>query len=82
MTGLTPNGDGFNDIYFIRGLEKYRSNEFKVFNRWGNVVYEKTNYNQDWRGQNTDGEALPDGTYFVIFTSGSFAFETYVDLRR
>ena len=82
MTGLTPNGDGFNDVYFIRGLEKYRSNEFKVFNRWGNVVYEKTNYNQDWRGQNTDGESLPDGTYFVIFTSGSFAFETYVDLRR
>ncbi|MFN6378137.1 MAG: choice-of-anchor L domain-containing protein [Flavobacteriales bacterium] len=82
MTGLTPNGDGFNDIYFIRGLEKYRNNDFKVFNRWGNVVYEKTNYNQDWRGQNSDGEELPDGTYFIIFTSGSFAFETYVDLRR
>ncbi len=82
MTGLTPNGDGFNDIYFIRGLEKYRSNDFKVFNRWGNVVYEKTNYNQDWRGQNSNGEELPDGTYFIIFTSGGFAFETYVDLRR
>ena len=82
MTGLTPNGDGFNDIYFIRGLEKYRNNDFKVFNRWGNIVYEKTNYNQDWRGQNSDGEELPDGTYFIIFSSGSFAFETYVDLRR
>lgn len=82
MTGLTPNGDGFNDIYFIRGLEKYRSNEFKVFNRWGNIVYEKSNYNQNWAGQNSDGEPLPDGTYFVIFTSGGFSFETYVDVRR
>lgn len=82
MNGLTPNGDGFNDIYVIRGIEKYRSNEFKVFNRWGNVVYEKTNYVADWAGQNADNEPLPDGTYFVIFTSGSFSFETYVDVRR
>jgi gliding motility-associated-like protein len=82
MTGLTPNGDGFNDAYVIRGIEKYRSNTFKVFNRWGNVVYEKTNYTADWVGQNTDNEPLPDGTYFVIFTSGAFSFETYVDVRR
>lgn len=82
MTGLTPNGDGFNDAYVIRGIEKYRSNTFKVFNRWGNVVYEKTNYTADWVGQNSDNEPLPDGTYFVIFTSGAFSFETYVDVRR
>lgn len=81
-TGITPNGDNLNDTYFIQGLEKYRKNEFKVFNRWGNLVYEKTNYNQDWHGQNSDGENLPDGTYFVIFTSGNVSFNTYVDLRR
>ncbi|MFY8138673.1 MAG: choice-of-anchor L domain-containing protein [Flavobacteriales bacterium] len=81
-TGLTPNGDGFNDAYVIQGLEKYQKNEFKVFNRWGNVVYEKNNYNQDWKGQNSDGDQLPDGTYFVIFTSGNVSFNTYVDLRR
>ncbi len=81
-TGITPNGDGFNDVYFIKGIEKYRSNEFKVFNRWGNLVYEKKNYNQNWFGQNSDNETLPDGTYFVIFTSGNVSFNTYVDLRR
>lgn len=81
-TGLTPNDDGFNDVYFIQGLAKYANNEFKVFNRWGNLVYEKTNYNQDWYGQNSDNEKLPDGTYFVVFTSGNTSFSTYVDLRR
>lgn len=81
-TGLTPNGDNFNDVYFIKGIEKYRSNEFKVFNRWGNLVYEKKNYYQNWFGQNSDNEPLPDGTYFVIFESGNVSFNTYVDLRR
>jgi gliding motility-associated-like protein len=81
-TGLTPNDDGFNDVYFIQGLGGYAKNEFKVFNRWGNLVYEKTNYDQDWRGQNSDNEELPDGTYFVVFTSGNTSFNTYVDLRR
>jgi gliding motility-associated-like protein len=81
-TGLTPNDDGFNDVYFIQGLGAYAKNEFKVFNRWGNLVYEKTNYDQDWRGQNSDNEELPDGTYFVVFTSGNTSFNTYVDLRR
>lgn len=81
-TGITPNNDNFNDVYVIQGIEKYRKNEFKVFNRWGNLVYEKSNYNQDWHGQNSDGEELPNGTYFVIFTSGKVSFNTYVDLRR
>ncbi|MGB1031190.1 MAG: gliding motility-associated C-terminal domain-containing protein, partial [Flavobacteriales bacterium] len=81
-TGLSPNGDGANDTYVILGIDQYPSNDFKVFNRWGNLVYEKTNYNNEWAGTNTDGEELPDGTYYVIFTASEREFATYVDLRR
>lgn len=81
-TGLSPNGDGFNDTYVILGVLRHPKNTFKVFNRWGNLVYEKSNYANEWYGQNKNGESLADGTYFVIFETGSREFNTYVDLRR
>jgi len=81
-TGLSPNGDGFNDTYVIRGVLRNPKNTFKVFNRWGNLVYERSNYANEWFGQTSDGESLADGTYFVIFETGSKEFNTYVDLRR
>jgi gliding motility-associated-like protein len=81
-TGLSPNGDGANDNYVIIGVASFPNNTFKVFNRWGNIVYEKSSYLNDWHGQNNNGEALSDGTYFVVFVAGDREFNTYVDLRR
>jgi len=81
-TGLSPNGDGFNDGYIILGLDGYPVNTFKVFNRWGNLVYEKNNYANEWGGTNDDGDDLPAGTYYVIFEASGRNFNTYVDLRR
>lgn len=81
-TGLSPNGDTYNDTYYIPGAYLCRGSLFKVFNRWGNLVYEKDNYDNDWYGQTTDGDVLADGTYFVIFEGCDKKLSTYVDLRR
>jgi gliding motility-associated-like protein len=81
-TGLSPNGDGLNDFYVIPGVLKCEASDFKVFNRWGNVVFESTDYHNEWYGQSKDGGILADGTYFVIFTCDAEEFNTYVDLRR
>jgi len=81
-TALSPNGDNFNDTYVIDGVQDCPDNQFKVFNRWGNLVYEKDSYLNDWFGQDMDGNTLSDGTYFVIFEGCGAKFNTYVDLRR
>jgi len=81
-TALSPNGDGFNDTYVIDGVQDCPDNQFKVFNRWGNLVYEKDSYLNEWYGQDMDGNTLSDGTYFVIFEGCGSEFNTYVDLRR
>lgn len=83
-TGFTPNGDGANDFYVVRGLEAYPQNQIVIFNRWGNVVYDRINYRNDWAGENMTGEVLPNGTYFVIVTIPSIdvTLQNYVDLRR
>jgi gliding motility-associated-like protein len=80
--GVTPNNDGQNDYYVIRGIDGKMQSDFKVFNRWGNLVYSKTNYDNTWKGQSDGGDDLPNGTYFVVFVTGNKEFNTYVDLRR
>src|SRR5690606_17875985 len=60
--GFTPNGDGLNDRFVIRGLEFYPENRLLIFNRWGNEVYNVTAYQNDW-----DGASLGEGTYYYIF---------------
>ena len=68
---FTPNDDGFNDVFTINGgLSRFKNNKLKIYNRWGNLVYEKTNYQNDWDGIATTGfsingsKKLPSGTYF------------------
>jgi gliding motility-associated-like protein len=72
---FTPNGDGDNDRYLIRGLERYPGNNFIVYNRWGNKVYEKTEYYDDWDGMANVRSAignkkLPVGVYYYILNYG------------
>jgi gliding motility-associated-like protein len=85
--GFSPNGDGTNDGFVIHGIEAYPNNDLVIFNRWGNVVYEVSNYQNEWFGENTAGEPLPDGTYFAIlkvYASDErvITLKGYVDLRR
>lgn len=55
---ITPNGDGVNDAFVVAGIERH-ANHLRIFNRWGQVVYETDNYRNTWRG----GE-VSDGTYY------------------
>ena len=83
--GVSPNGDGFNDALIVRGLEDYPQNKLIVFNRWGNEVYEESNYRNSspWFGVNNSGEAIPEGTYFVVVElEGADALRGYLELRR
>lgn len=61
---FSPNSDGINDFFIIDKLDNihYLIRELKVFNRWGDVVYYKENYFNEWNGTN-----LSDGTYFYTF---------------
>jgi gliding motility-associated-like protein len=54
---FSPNGDGANDVFYPRGTGVYSIKTFRVFNRWGEVVYEKTNFNAN------DASAGWDGTF-------------------
>ena len=69
-TLFTPNGDGKNDVFEIRGLQQYAENELVIINRWGNEVYRQKNYQNNWKG-----DGLNEGTYYYLLrirkTNGS-----------
>ncbi|QKJ28732.1 gliding motility-associated C-terminal domain-containing protein [Mucilaginibacter mali] len=58
---FTPNGDGVNDTFEIPGLSDYPDNVIDIFNRWGNSIYHKSGYLNDWTGN-----GLNEGTYFYV----------------
>ena len=67
---ISPNDDGKNDVLEFSGLEKFGENSLRVFNRWGDQVYSKVNYQQDEeRFDGTkNGRKLPAGNYFYVLS--------------
>jgi len=63
---LTPDYNGENDTWTIRNIDAYERATVHIFNRWGKEVYRKQGYANDWDGRNSNGDILPDGTYYYI----------------
>lgn len=72
---ISPNGDGINDAFHIKGIDQYPDNKVEIYNRWGVKVFDTKSYNEsdnmfrgysDGRATINRGEKLPTGTYFYI----------------
>ncbi|WP_298329086.1 gliding motility-associated C-terminal domain-containing protein [uncultured Dokdonia sp.] len=69
---ISPNGDGVNETFVIQGLQNYPNNVLRIYNRWGNVVFEEANYQNNFDGTSNGratverGEKLPVGTYYYL----------------
>ncbi|MEY4969283.1 MAG: hypothetical protein RLZZ261_1054 [Bacteroidota bacterium] len=66
---LTPNGDGQNDVFNVRGIMSYTTlRTVTIMNRYGKVVYRNENYDnaQPWTGTDMSGSKLADGVYFYV----------------
>ena len=65
---FTPNGDKLNDVWEIENIDNFPDNVVRVFNRWGNVVYEKGGYTNatGWNGTTSSGGELPVAVYYFV----------------
>jgi gliding motility-associated-like protein len=64
---ISPNGDKFNEFFYIHCLEDYAENTLEIYNRWGHLVYTIANYNNTWNGKDQGGAIdLPEGGYFFV----------------
>ena len=89
---FTPNGDGIND-YFVINKPFNTTIQLEVFNRWGNLVYKLSDYQNTWDGRgnqpgNILGDDLTDGTYQYVVNAlnnidgSARRFVGYITLKR
>jgi len=64
---ITPNSDGANDFFAIENLPE--NTEVIILNRWGNVVFSSTNYQNNCNGEDNSGTTLLDGVYTYKYTT-------------
>jgi gliding motility-associated-like protein len=67
---FSPNGDGINDVFYIRGSGITGINYFRIFNRWGQLVFERKNAplntpSAGWNGT-LNGVLLPPDAYVYM----------------
>jgi gliding motility-associated-like protein len=64
---FTPNGDGSNDVFFLKTSNLTEITAL-IFDRWGNKVYDLTSStgNIAWDGKNLEGKECAAGTYFYV----------------
>ena len=84
---FSPNDDGYGDEFFIPNLYKYPNNTIKIFNRWGQEVFQASPYNGDWNGMAQSGLGsgpLPVSTYYYVLDlgDGSEPRVGFIYLRR
>ncbi len=79
---VTPNGDGKNDFFHLQSLDEATCS-LQIFNRWGQLIYENSDYQNEWNGQNSKGDELKDDTYFyIILIDDSISYNGYVVLKK
>ncbi|MFM2156661.1 MAG: hypothetical protein RL516_1410 [Bacteroidota bacterium] len=87
--GFSPNNDGVNDYFNIKGIEDFDGNVIFIYNRWGNLVFKQKNYDNKWDGKcNANGtlmgQDLPEGTYYFLIDLNNEGkpLNGYVVLKR
>ncbi len=71
---FTPNGDGLNDSYKAGHSCLLTEYHLRIFNRWGEVVFETKNAETPWRGFSPNGQTQPIGVYHYTL---EYSWEVY-----
>ncbi len=79
---FSPNGDGVNDAFQVFGDHCARGDFLKIYNRWGEVVFEtQAPFAEFWDGLQPDKRA-PQGVYTYIMKAGGTMHRGYLTLFR
>lgn len=75
---ITPNGDNINEYFIIKNIIQYPEATVTILNRWGNILYETENYQNNW-----SGTELSDGVYFYsVILNGEINIHGFFHLIR
>ena len=89
---FTPNDDKQNDVFKATTIKFISSINLKIFNRWGDIIFESADPRFNWDGKNKNGTDVAEGTYFYTCnvienrvngpTPTATPLSGYIELRR
>ena len=84
-SGITPNGDGNNDIFTIDNITEFPNNHLFIYNRWGKLLYDKTGYDnvtKAWPG-NDDSDLISTTYFYILYLGdGSGPIKGWIELLK
>jgi gliding motility-associated-like protein len=76
-TAFTPNGDNLNDLFRVPPSVKYKLESFKIYNRWGEIIFSTTDITKGWDGTYKRIQQQPGAyTYVIVIESISTGRKT------
>ena len=75
---FSPNGDGANDVLFVRG-NAVAELDFRVYNRWGQKVFESHDVNHGWDGT-FNGKQL-NSEVFVYYVHATTKYGEVIEIK-
>ena len=82
FSGITPNGDGVDDQWEIRGLNQYDRVGVQIFTNRGVIVWQSEQYENNWEGTDDDGNPLIEGIYYYIVTRPEEVDKGWIHILR
>ncbi|MFD0793702.1 gliding motility-associated C-terminal domain-containing protein [Mucilaginibacter litoreus] len=80
---FTPNGDGVNDTWTIRYIDRLPDNQVYIYSRQGSLIRNFRNYSNTWDGTGSNGQPLPAGVYYyVIYLDKNTRQSGYITIIR
>lgn len=68
---ITPNGDGHNDVFYIKSIEKYSDSQLTIYNNWNQILYKEKGYKNNW-----NGDEYPSGSYYYLVEIESIKYRS------
>jgi len=79
---FTPNNDGFNDYWQIKGINKFLNSKIFIFDRYGKILKQLSANSSGWNGI-YNGKLLPSDDYwFSVFLEDKTEFKGHFTLKR
>jgi len=78
---FSPNNDGINDTWVIKGLNAYPDAKVDIYNRWGQRVFGSKGYPTPWDGR-YNGTVLPVGTFYYVVIANGITYSGWLMLFR
>ncbi|MBN8703748.1 MAG: gliding motility-associated C-terminal domain-containing protein [Bacteroidetes bacterium] len=89
--GFSPDGDGINDKFVIKNIDRFGDNKLEIYNRWGVLIFEASSYKNEWDGTTNNSSAVVlgdgkvvSGTYYYVLTlkDNNEIHKGYLEIRR